>query len=85
MWVFDKSLRECVAVPDQHPKLVRIIEAVQYIFRFMVQSYTLYTRYGGRVHRGEGGGSGFICECFVGYIEVRGAGLVLFASVLLGT
>ena len=29
-----------------------------------------------RVHRGEGGGSGFICECFVGYIEVRGAGLV---------
>ena len=28
------------------------------------------------VHRGEGGGSGFICECFVGYIEVRGAGLV---------
>ena len=44
VWVLDKSLRELAPVPDQHPKLVRIIEAVLYIFRFMVQSYTLYTR-----------------------------------------
>ena len=44
LWAFNDCLQKLPPVGDQHPKLVRVIQAMRFIFRFMAQSHVLYAR-----------------------------------------
>ncbi len=44
VWVFNKSVVDQSPIADQHPRLVKVIKAMKFIFRFMAQSHTLYAR-----------------------------------------
>ena len=44
IWCFEKHVREHGPKQEMHLKLEKVFKSMRYLFRFMVQSHTLYLR-----------------------------------------